>query len=82
MNATVTLRNAISNNRQDVEVQPGQTVREVVDNSGFIAAGSGYSVRDKNGQIVDNHPAEQFAGTVLSVGLAGNNVVGGSVHAR
>lgn len=75
---TVTLRNAISNARQTVEVQPGQTVRHVVEQSGFIAAGSNFSVRDKNGQVVDNHRAEEFVNTVLSVGLPGDGVVGGS----
>ncbi|MFF4021015.1 hypothetical protein [Streptomyces sp. NPDC001843] len=74
---TVTLRNAISNARQAIDVQPGQTVRQAVDNSGFIAAGSDFSVRDKNGQVVDDRPVEDYANTVLSVGLPGDNVVGG-----
>lgn len=78
MNATsLTLRNAISNARQDVEVEPGKTVRQVVEESGFIAAGNGFSVRDKSGQVVDDRPAADFANTVLSVGLPGDHVVGG-----
>lgn len=83
---TVTLRNAISNARQDVTIQPGQTVRQAVDDSGFIAAGSRFSVRDKNGQVVDDRPVEEYANTVLSVGLPGDGVVGGGTaedrHAR
>ena len=75
---TVILRNAISNDRQTVDVQPGQTVRQVVEDSGMIAAGNGFSVRDKNGHVVDDRSAEEFANTVLSVGLPGDNVEGGS----
>ncbi|CAL9638330.1 hypothetical protein SUDANB126_06290 [Streptomyces sp. enrichment culture] len=74
----VTLRNAISSDRQDIDVQPGQTVRQAVDSSGFIASGSNFSVRDKNGQVVDDRPVEEYANTVLSVGLPGDNVVGGT----
>ncbi|MFD5451019.1 hypothetical protein ACWDTR_16910 [Streptomyces sp. NPDC003470] len=74
---TVTLRNAISNARQDINIESGQTVRQAVDNSGFIAAGSNFSVRDKNGQVVDDRPVEEYANTVLSVGLPGDGVVGG-----
>jgi hypothetical protein len=77
-NSSVTLRNAISNARQEVDVAPGQSVRQAVEQSGFVAAGTNFSVRDKNGQVVDDHMAEEFVNTVLSVGLPGDGVVGGS----
>jgi hypothetical protein len=75
---TITVRNAISNARQEVALRPGQTVRQAVEQSGFIAAGSNFSVRDKSGRVVDTQPAADHANTVLSVGLPGDNVVGGT----
>ncbi|GAA4735608.1 hypothetical protein [Phytohabitans rumicis] len=80
MSATVTFRNAITDARQEVQVAPGQTVRQAVENSGFVAAGSAFSVRDKNGQVVDDQPATTHANTVLSVGLPGDRVVGGGLR--
>lgn len=79
--STVTFRNAITDARHQVEVTAGQTVRQAVQSSGFIAAGNDFSVRDKDGTIVDDHPAAQHAGTVLTVGLAGDRVSGGVVGA-
>lgn len=79
MSTVVTFRNAITDARQEVEVTSGQTVRQAVESSGFIAAGSSFSVRDKNGQVVDGQPASEHANTVLSVGLPGDRVVGGSI---
>jgi hypothetical protein len=75
----VTLRNAVTDARHQVDVPPGQTVRQVVENSGFVAPGSDFSVRDKDGNIVDEQEAIQFAGAVLTVGLAGDSVRGGVV---
>jgi hypothetical protein len=77
MSATVTFRNAITDARQPTEVTPGQTVRQAVESSGFIASGSAFSVRDKDGQVVDDQPASNYEGSVLSVGLPGDRVVGG-----
>jgi hypothetical protein len=77
--SSVTFRNAITDARHPVDVSPGQTVRQAVLDSGFIAAGNEFSVRDKEGTIVDNQPADQFAGAVLTVGLAGDTVSGGTV---
>ncbi len=77
MTTIVTFRNAITDARQEIEVTPGQTVRQAVESSGFIATGSSFSVRDKNGQVVDNQAAADYANTVLSVGLPGDRVVGG-----
>jgi hypothetical protein len=78
MSTVVTFRNAITDARQEVEVSHGQTVRQAVENSGFVASGSSFSVRDKNGQVVDDQPAIEHANTVLSVGLPGDRVVGGT----
>jgi hypothetical protein len=75
----VTFRNAITDARHQVEVSPGQTVRQAVESSGFVAPGSDFSVRDKDGIIVDNQPATQHDGAVLTVGLAGDSVRGGAV---
>ncbi len=78
MSTAITFRNAITDARQEVEVSPGQTVRQAVEGSGFIAPGSQFSVRDKNGQVVDGDLATEHANTVLSVGLSGERVVGGT----
>ncbi|WP_117213933.1 hypothetical protein [Allorhizocola rhizosphaerae] len=74
---TITFRNALTDMNQQVPVQAGQTVRQTVESSGFIAPGNNFSVRDKDGQIVDEQPADRFVGQMLSVGLPGDNVVGG-----
>jgi hypothetical protein len=79
MSTTVVFRNALTDARQVVEVQSGQTVKQAVENSGFMAAGSSFSVRDKNGQLVDDQQAAEHVGEVLSVGLPGDRVVGGTV---
>ncbi|RSM64696.1 hypothetical protein DMB66_18795 [Actinoplanes sp. ATCC 53533] len=71
-------RNALTDNHQQVEVQPGQTVQQAVEASGLIAAGNPFSVRDKDGQVVDNREATDFTGLTLSVGLPGDDVIGGS----
>lgn len=74
---TITFRNAITDARHPVEISEGQTVREAVIDSGFIAAGNEFSVRDKEGSIVDGDLASEHANEVLSVGLAGDTVSGG-----
>ncbi len=80
MSNLVTFRNAITDQRVQIEVGAGQTVRQAVEDSGFIAAGNGFSVRDKLGNVVDDQPAIQYTNTVLSVGLPGDLVVGGSAE--
>jgi hypothetical protein len=76
--AAVTFRNAITDARHQVDVSPGQTVRQVVETSGFVASGNDFSVRDKNGIVVDSDQATKHEGTVLTVGLAGDTVRGGA----
>lgn len=68
MSITIVLYNAITYARQEVEVNPGMTVREIVDSSGFIATDSQFSVRDSDGIIVDDCPAVDFVSSTLSVG--------------
>lgn len=75
---TITFRNALTDVTQPVQLQAGQSVRQAVESSGLIAAGNNFSVRDKDGQVVDDQPASQFAGQMLSVGLPGDGVVGGA----
>ncbi|MDY7083631.1 MAG: hypothetical protein SYR96_00855 [Actinomycetota bacterium] len=78
MTTVVNFRNALDGHTQPVEVQPGQTVQQAVEASGLIAAGNQFSVRDKDGQVVDNREATDFDGLTLSVGLPGDEVRGGS----
>ncbi|HUN30993.1 MAG TPA: hypothetical protein VMU95_03165 [Trebonia sp.] len=68
----VTFRNVITGDRQEVSVQPGQTVRQTVESAGIIAPGNQFSVRDKDGTVVDNDPAVQHEGKVLQIGPPGN----------
>jgi hypothetical protein len=74
----VTFRNVITGDRQDIDVRPGQTVRQAVEAAGIIAPGNQFSVRDKDGTVVDGDPAHQHEGKVLQVGPQGN-VQGGSI---
>jgi len=69
---SVTFRNVITGERQEAEVQPGQTVRQAVESTGIIAPGNQFSVRDKDGEVVDGDQASQHEGKVLNVGLAGD----------
>jgi hypothetical protein len=73
--ANVTLRNAITNDRHQINPQPGKTVKQAVEESGFVQGT--FSVRDKNGQIIDNEMIDNFSDAVLNVGLPGESVVGG-----
>jgi hypothetical protein len=68
----VTFRNVITGDRHDVDAQPGQTVRQVVESAGIIAPGNGFSVRDKDGTVVDSDSAQQHDGKVLQIGPPGN----------
>ncbi|MGI5247127.1 hypothetical protein [Dactylosporangium sp. CA-139066] len=79
MTNTVTFRNALTDSTQTIEVQPGQTVHQAVANAGFIATGNDFSVRDKDGVVVDNRPASDFSGMMLSVGLPGDGITGGGI---
>lgn len=74
---TVTFRNALTDSSQRVDIQPGQTIRQAVEHSGLIAAGNDFSVRDKDGNVVDSRQASEYSGMMLSVGLPGDDVVGG-----
>jgi hypothetical protein len=78
----ITFRNAITDVRHQVEVSPGQTVKQAVLDSGILPSGNEFSVRDKFGHIVDNDTAVERAGELLSVGLAGDEVHGGTLGHR
>jgi hypothetical protein len=71
------LRNVISNARMEVVARPESSVRQVVDESGFMGAGTMFSVRAKDGRPVDDEEVWQHADTVLSVGLPGDGLAGG-----
>ncbi|WP_432969078.1 hypothetical protein [Dactylosporangium sp. CA-233914] len=75
--AVVTFRNALTDSTQTIEVVNGQSVRDAVTSSGFIAAGNDFSVRDRDGVVVDHEPAVYYSGLMLSVGLPGDGVAGG-----
>jgi hypothetical protein len=71
----VTFRNVITGDRHPIDVQPGQvgqSVRQTVESAGIIAPGNQFSVRDKNGTVVDNDPVSQHGGEVLQIGPLGN----------
>jgi hypothetical protein len=67
----VTFRNVITGAEREVEVQAGQTVKQAADGAGIIAPGNSYSVRDKDGKVVDNEPVDGHQQRLLTVGLAG-----------
>ncbi|HUA27518.1 MAG TPA: hypothetical protein VMC03_01425 [Streptosporangiaceae bacterium] len=75
--STVTIRNAITDARQVLEIQPDQTVRQAVEKSGFIAAGNPFAVRDKVGNVVDDEQVADHKDTVLTVGLPDDQIEGG-----
>jgi hypothetical protein len=75
--SAVTIRNAITDARQVLEIQPDQTVRQAVERSGFIAAGNPFAVRDKLGNVVDNDKIADHRDTVLTVGLPDDQIEGG-----
>lgn len=74
----VTFRNVITGDRRDIDVQPGHTVRETVETAGIIAPGNQFSVRDKDGTVVDNDQADLHEGKVLQIGPLGNVQGGGT----
>lgn len=75
--AEVVLRNTITNDRMSLDTSnlAGQSVGDVVSESGFVAGD--FSVRDKQGRVIDDDPIENFEGAVVNVGLPGASVVGG-----
>jgi|HubBroStandDraft_5_1064220.scaffolds.fasta_scaffold964311_2 hypothetical protein len=67
----VTFRNVITGAEREVEVQAGQTVKQAADGAGIIAPGNSYSVRDKDGKVVDNELVDTHQQRLLTIGLAG-----------
>jgi len=78
MSTSVIFWNVITNERQEVAVQPGQTVKQALEGSGFIAPGSDVSVRDKFTNVVDDEEAAKYNGELLRLGLPGTGVRGGN----
>lgn len=70
MSGRLIIRNAVTNDRYEVDIRPGESIRDAVDRSGSVAANWDYIVRAKNGQIIDDAPASRYAGTVVIVGYA------------
>jgi hypothetical protein len=60
-------------------VRHRQTVRQSVESAGIIAPGNHFTVRDRDGTVVDGDPAVQHEGKVLHIGPPGN-IQGGSTE--
>jgi hypothetical protein len=67
----VTFRNVITGAERDVDVEPGQTVKQAAERAGVVAPGNNFSVRDKDGKVVDSEPVVNHEQRVLSIGLPG-----------
>jgi len=73
----ITFRNVITGDRTEVQVAAGQTVQDAVRSSGFIAPGNNFSVRDRDGNVVDDDQSTEHSDEVLYVGPVGNVQGGG-----
>ena len=71
----VTVRNTLNNERHELPTDTNQTVKEAIENSGFVLGD--FSARDKNGNVVDSQPISQFEGQIVNVGLPGSTIEGG-----
>jgi len=76
----VTIRNTITNERMEIPAEQGKNVKDAVQNSGFVAGD--FSVRDKQGNVIDDSRISEFDGQVVNVGLPGRTVVGGKYVAH
>jgi len=74
----VTFRNVITGDQRVIDVQPGQTVRQAVESADIIAPSNQFSVRDKDGTVVDSDQATYHEGRVLQIGPLGNVQGGGT----
>ena len=72
---SVTVRNTITNDRIQMDTRPDLSVQQAVRDSGFVHGD--FSVRDKDGNVVDTQPVTDFDGKILNVGLPGRTIVGG-----
>jgi hypothetical protein len=71
----LTARNTINGERMQIDTDASKSIAEAVRDSGWVTGQ--FSVRDKNGNVIDDRPASEFEGTVVNVGLPGRTVVGG-----
>ena len=67
----VTFRNVLTGAERDVDVDSGQSVKQAAERAGVVAPGNNFSVRDKDGKVVDNEPVADHEERVLTIGLAG-----------
>jgi hypothetical protein len=77
MTTIVTFRNVITGDHISVEAGYGEIVRQAVEKSGLIPPGSQFSVRDKDGTVVDGEQATNFPDVLLQIGPLGNIKGGG-----
>lgn len=73
----VRFRNSLSNERREVDVPQGTTVREAAVATGMVGASDQFSVRDRAGELVDGDEVSRHTADILSIGIAGNKVSGG-----
>jgi hypothetical protein len=67
----VTFRNVLTGAEREVDVQPGQTVKQAAEGAGIIAPGNNFSVRDKDGKVVDSELVDNHQQRLLTIGLPG-----------
>ncbi|HUA29375.1 MAG TPA: hypothetical protein VMC03_10870 [Streptosporangiaceae bacterium] len=77
MASHIIVRNAITDAVATLDIKDGRTVHDLVTNSQFIAPGNPFSVRDKNGVVVDSDLALDHANSILTVGLPDDRRWGG-----
>jgi hypothetical protein len=73
----VTFRNVITGAERELDVDSGLSVKQAAESAGIIAQGNNFSVRDKDGRVVDAEPIASHEERVLSIGLPGT-IQGGS----
>jgi hypothetical protein len=71
----LTARNTINGERMQIDTDGSKTVAAAVRDSGWVTGE--FSVRDKNGNVIDDRPSSEYQGMVVNVGLPGRTVVGG-----
>ncbi len=74
---TLRFRNALTNDRAEVDVDQGTTVREAAVATGLVAMTDQFSVRDRNGELVDGDEVSRHQTEILSIGIVGDKVAGG-----
>jgi hypothetical protein len=73
----VIVRNALNNDRIDLPPVAGKSVKQAVRDSGFVIDDQ-FSVRDKNGHVIDQQLITEFDNLVVTVGMPGDGIRGGA----